>query len=739
MSVEEANSQSESSIDLVDLNKVRERYDEFVGAGNLDHALMLLEQISRWPDSTRYIDDNLWLYGKLGDMNRALDHEDEAMDAYARGFELDPRELAILQPYSELLFHHERSEKGLEVVQALLLHHKRALPSEEVGAIYRRLGAFYEGVEKWGKARAAYEKSLDMVPGHAQALNGLLRVVAQIGEPIDVVRVRQKLIRTMEDPIARSDALVALGDDWAYALNDPGRGLDTYEQAVVEHKENKVALQRLADVGSEIGDFRRVSRAYFTLSQLADDSAEKADYIIKSSLVARDELWEPDKALAGFKLALQLDPSRLDAFKAVTSLLVDAKDWEELEAAYVQLITANVEAGNEDPNLMAVLWKNLGENYKNNLKRESDAIFAFGQASDRVPNSIEFHEAVADLAEDNQHHLDEALKHLRAIFELDSSRVDALDRMGRVFLRQKEPDSAWCMFRAAGYLGHPLDEKAKAFLDRFDTALFRSVNRPMTPDIYNRFIFPRTMDVALSEVFRYLKVGLQEWAGESHSKHGLKRKDRVKLDEPLAFNRIYKSIGNTLGYQNLPELWRKPEQQGLVNGALVPEGMIAGDDILGSGREEYTAYIVGKQLFLFLAPFYLAAVRRASDLQVFMILGAAYVQNNLNFEKSKEMESALKAIKKKVKGKDLDGLKRAVDKISGRETDIPGWIECVEDTANRVGLIFCDDLGAAREYMEEDPDPISQRTIDERMLELVKWSVSEQYLQLREELGIKLG
>lgn len=733
---EEAN---DEYLELVDLSKIRDKYQEFIEAGELEHALSLLDQFARWPDSTRYLDDNLWLYQRIGDLNRALEREDLAIEAYARAFELDPRELAVLQPYSELLFHHGLNEEGIKVVQALLLHHKRSLPTRELVTIYRQMGSFYEGLDDGERARTAFEKALEQDPGDTQSLAGLLRVVGEVGEPLDVVRVRQKLIRSLDDPRARSHALVALGDDWVYAFNDPGRALDVYEQAVIEFRENATAIERLARVGSEVGDWRRVSRAYFTLSQLADTPEDEADWVIRAAVVARDELWEADKALAGFRKALDLDPTRLDAFKAVTSILVDAKDWEELESAYVKLITANVDAGNEDPKLMGVLWRNLGDLYKKHLSREGDAIFAYQQAAAYLPQAYALHESVVELAESSGSHLDTALEHLQAMRRIQPDNHEVLDRIGRVHLRQKNVDRAWCTFRALAYRGASLDEKAQSFVERLDTALFRPVTRQISPPAFRQYIFSEQLDGGLTDVFRCLKPGLEEWVGESTSKYGLKRRDRLKLDEPLAFNRIYKSIGDALGYNSLPEVWHKPEQEGLVNGALQPEGMIAGDDILGSGREEFTAFIVGKQLFLFLQPFYLGSIRPVTDLQVFLILAASLVRDDVEVDMTREMQSAHKAMRKRIKGQDLQNLKAAVKKISDRETDLNMWIEAVEDTANRVGLLFCDDLDAAEEYLKSEPEPLGTRTVDQRMHALVEYSVSEKYFQLRDQLGLRLG
>jgi hypothetical protein len=84
-------------------------------------------------------------------------------------------------------------------------------------------------------------------------------------------------------------------------------------------------------------------------------------------------------------------------------------------------------------------------------------------------------------------------------------------------------------------------------------------------------------------------------------------------------------------------------------------------------------------------------------------------------------------------------LKAAITRVSQRESDIGKWLEGVEDTGNRVGLIFCDDLEAAREYLNREPQPLGSRSVDQKMDELIEYSISAEYLQLRQKLGIALG
>lgn len=705
-----------------------------------EQALELLEQLGRWPDSTRHLDDNVWLYESTARLQQQSGDVDAALENYARGFALEPRQRSLVEAYADLLFDANRFEEGLRAVQQLLLHHKRELPAEELAGIYRRLGASYEALGHLQKARTAFEKALEQHQGDQLALTGLLRVVSDGAEPSEVIRVRQKLVRSLREPAQRSIALLALGDDWFNEFNDAGRALDVYEQALQEDPQNKAALERIARVGSEVEDWRRVSRAYFTLAEVSSDPAEKADWIIKASTVARDELWESDKALNGFRAALKLDPTRLDAFKVVTSLLVDGKKWEELEQAYLQVITDNVENGTTDNRVLAVLWQKLGDLYRLHLARDNDAVFAYAQAAERLPDNVHLHAAVVQIAESNSDHLDKAVVHLREMLRLSEDDAPLLERLAKVYMRQKAFDRALCVYRALSHVGMSLDEKAQGFIDRFDTAMFRPIETKLTPAVMKQFIYHEQMDNDLSLLFAALKPGLDEWTGEDKGKYGLKRRDRVKVEEPLAFNNIYRSVGSSLGWEALPEIWHKPDQLGLVNGALVPEGLIAGDKLLGSGREEFMAFVIAKQLFLFLPPFYLASIRPVTDLQVFLRLALIHVRPDRQPDNlDKGSESALKAIKKRVRGKDFEQMKAAIDRLSQAQPDLTAWVETVEDCANRVGLLFADDINVCREYLEVEPQSVGQRSVDDRMKAILTYAVSEKFLDLRERLGLTIA
>lgn len=724
---------------IVQFDVVRKRVEEYVESDELGKARELLESVSESPDVQRRVEENVWLYRTLGALREEVG---EAVRAYRTAFEFDPRDPSVLEPLSELLTEHPdeiENAFALEVLQSLLVHHLSEMEPSDRAELYRELGALYEKEGEYLRARANFEQAVDYTSSDERALTGLLRAVGAVGEPTDIIQVRRRLIDSFDNSRARSMALVALGDDWIERFNDPARAIDAYEDAIVEDSDNTRAYQKLYKAAKESGDWSRVYHASLELGRLVDSDEDEAEWLIQASNIARDKMWEPERALAGFRRALELDPSRFDAFKAVTQILIDARDWDALEHAYLHQIEEHKERDDARRELRAVLWHNLGDLYAMHLDDEEAAITALHRASEIVPDNLGIHEKVADLCEDKPERSDLALQHLRAIWERDQSRLDVLDRVGRVYLRQEEVDRALCHFRAIDFLGGKLSEEPRDFVDRFQSNVYKTPSGPLDWELLRDYVAPDHLDLDLTRIFRILYPVLFDWTAERRSEYGLGRGDQVDLSEPLAFNNIYREIGAALGYEDLPDLWRKSDQNGLIKAALKPEALIVGDDLITSGNEKQMAFAIAKKLVLLYKPFYLVGLRSMSDLQAFFLLAVQLVNPDFEMERSEPMEDAYRRIEKQITGEEREQLGRAVEAATGggqRDVVLGDWTEAIEETANRVGMLFCDDLAVCAAQLRAEPQNFSERDVPERMRELSKYTVSERYLSLRDHLDI---
>ncbi len=183
----------------------------------------------------------------------------------------------------------------------------------------------------------------------------------------------------------------------------------------------------------------------------------------------------------------------------------------------------------------------------------------------------------------------------------------------------------------------------------------------------------------------------------------------------------------------------------MINGALAKPGFIVGDDLLSSTQERKIAFTVAKQLFLFLEPFYLASIRPMSDLQAFFLCAVALVRPETGladqFSNERAYKKAFKSMKKNIRGSERDELGACIKRLTadGDEVALGPWFEAIEDSANRIGFLFCDDLEVVRHCLQREPHTVSQRSVSERMDALIDYSLDEKYLSLRPQLGIEVA
>jgi hypothetical protein len=85
-------------------------------------------------------------------------------------------------------------------------------------------------------------------------------------------------------------------------------------------------------------------------------------------------------------------------------------------------------------------------------------------------------------------------------------------------------------------------------------------------------------------------------------------------------------------------------------------------------------------------------------------------------------------------------LTRIVAKLltSGAALDLKRWVSGIDLTADRAGLIVCHDLEMAVRVIKASDDGSSSVPADERIKELVLYSVSPSYFAIRSRLAVSI-
>jgi hypothetical protein len=88
-----------------------------------------------------------------------------------------------------------------------------------------------------------------------------------------------------------------------------------------------------------------------------------------------------------------------------------------------------------------------------------------------------------------------------------------------------------------------------------------------------------------------------------------------------------------------------------------------------------------------------------------------------------------------------DSLRLVVQKFieDGAKADLKRWMQSVDVSGARAGLLLCADLEIAKKIIGAEPQLPGDLPPAEKMKELLVFSVSDQYLALRKTLGIAVG
>jgi len=128
------------------------------------------------------------------------------------------------------------------------------------------------------------------------------------------------------------------------------------------------------------------------------------------------------------------------------------------------------------------------------------------------------------------------------------------------------------------------------------------------------------------------------------------------------------------------------------------------------------------------------------ELELLFLAGVHMVQPSLGLPPAAaaSIKTTELALRNFMQPSDLEALRTAVRKFeeAGGKVNLKRWIRGAAYTAGRAGLLVCGDLQSAVQIVRSTPQRPGEPSIEEKMLELIAFSVSNEYGQLRKTLGI---
>jgi len=210
-------------------------------------------------------------------------------------------------------------------------------------------------------------------------------------------------------------------------------------------------------------------------------------------------------------------------------------------------------------------------------------------------------------------------------------------------------------------------------------------------------------------------------------------------------------IGRMLDYVSksaqltMPNVYHRTDDSGGLSFIFTsPPAIGIGEGARAGGPQQALAFVAARHLSYFCNGHYLRQlVPTGTGLRAWLI--AAIRMVSTSFPAPSNMESQIKeygsALERHLVGPQRDILRSITRNLleTAPELDMKRWLTGVDLTADRVGFILANDLKLSSAVIEASPEDTAMISRKERIDELLRYSVSDEYFELRRLMGIALG
>ena len=757
---------------LVELGKLR---DEMLGEHDLavqsyeqalqcdtdneDAAMPLLSEYvstQRWPQAEplaemlvrksgkRDRDEQHRLQKTFGKVLEQLGKNEQALKAYQAALQLNLTDMETVRGLADVSFKLQDWPSALTNYQKVLSTIDDS-EAEERTNVYYKLGCVKQAQGQAKQAINNFEKALGVDASHVPTLQAMVSVYDSLKEWKQVAHYKRQILDGIMDGGERFKMLNDIADIWIDKEQNLQKGIESLEEALDLEPQNHVLLHKLLQQYQRTGQW---SQMVDTLQRIADIEPQpdrRSRYLYTMAQIYRDKLEDQTRAVELFNEALDLNPGFLEAFERINKILTAQKEWKQLERAYRKMLHRVAGKGNTD--LEFNLWHALGLIYRDRLGDRTAASEAFKMASRLKPEDMTEHLILAEIYEQSEQ-IDAAIAEYQAMVKLDPMKVDPYKRLYRLYLDSKQYDPAWCIAGALAFLRKADQEEQQYYEDYRPQGLIQAKSR-LDNEQWIRNLFHEEENLYVGKIFEMLAgAALQAKIETLKARKELPVLDPRFLQDPatstVTFARTFGWAANVLGLP-APRLYVRSDVPGALVAVPNPQpASVAGQTVLTGFSPQELTFICGKHLAMYRGEHYIKTLfPTVTELTVLLFAGIKLVAPDAPVppDIEKQIMATGQQLRQFMQPMQLEGLRMVVKKFlaEGAKANIKRWVQCVDITSARSGLLLCADLEIARKILAAEPQQPGDLPPQDKLKELLTFATSEQYFTLRHAIGIAIG
>lgn len=716
--------------------------NEYVQQSDWQRAEPLAEMLAK-KSGKRDRSEQHRLQNTLGKVLSALGKNEGALKAYQAAHHLDLTDQETIRGLADVCF-------KLGDWAGSLTNYQKVLTSlgeeqtEERAHVYYKLGLIKQNQGQAKQAVNNFEKALAIEPAHRDTLDAMVSVYEGLKDWKQVCHYKRQILDNIMDGAERFKMLNQIAEIWSDKENSPQKAIEAYEEALELEPTNHVLLHKLLQLYQKAGTWDRMVDCLQRIADLEMQPERKSRYFFTMAQLYRDKLDDQMRAVDLFNEALDLNPGYLEAFERINKILTALKEWKQLERAYRKMLHRVAGKGNVD--LEFNLWHALGLIYRDRLGDIVAATEAFKMGSRIKPDDVGEHLILAELYE-QQSQADEAIGEYQAMLKIDAMKLDPYQKLYRLHLEKQSYDPAWCLASALAFL-RKADEETQRFFEDYRPQGLPQVKGRLDNELWLRHLFHEEENLYIGKIFEMIassalraKIEMLKQKKETPVLDARFRQDPAT--STVTFARTFGWAAQVLGVP-CPQLYVRSDVPGaLVAVANDPPSSVAGQTVLTGFSPLDLTFIVGKHLAMYRGEHYIKTLfPTVTELTVLLFAGIRLVAKEMPAppDIDKQVTATAQTLGQYMQPMQVEGLRMVVKKFiaEGAKANIKRWVQCAEITSARTGLLLCGDLDIAKKIIAAEPQQPGDLTAQEKLKELLLFSVSDSYFVLRKALGLDI-
>jgi hypothetical protein len=332
----------------------------------------------------------------------------------------------------------------------------------------------------------------------------------------------------------------------------------------------------------------------------------------------------------------------------------------------------------------------------------------------------------------------------RALLAEDPYRVESLQALRRVYTSGKRPDESWCLAQALRTL-QMADVDEEKFFKKYRLTSLPKARRPVDEDLYRRLLWHPAQDPGLTTIFAMLTPAIISTQSQPLTSFGVDPRNYTDpASDPTAMGRMLHHVAEMTATR-LPEVYHRPNDPGGLSFLFAsPPAIGIGAGARAGGPQQALAFVAGRHASYYRSGHYIRQlVPTGTGLRSWLFASIRMLSPKFPIPAAMEnqVKEHIDAIRAHLSAPQRDGLRSMTQKLleAAPELDMKGWMAGVDLSADRLGFVLSNDLKLSNAVIEASPEDTSVLSRKDRLRELLVYSISEQYFELRKAIGISLG